>query len=81
MWRLGWRRVSPKRPLGLRSGGVKTLYVRNWREGVIGWRLLLAQSKWGGWLLLTASECQSVEAIKQPRAKGAIRDAGYYNRP
>jgi len=41
----------------------------------------LEKSRWGGWPLLTASECQIVEAIKQPRAKGAIRDADYYNRP
>jgi hypothetical protein len=27
----------------------------------------LTQSRWGGWLLLTASECLGVEAIKQPR--------------
>src|SRR5262245_7923663 len=27
------------------------------------------QSRWGGWLPLTASECHVVEAIKQPRAR------------
>jgi hypothetical protein len=33
----------------------------------------VTQSRWGGWLPLPASECQSVEAIKQPRAKGVTR--------
>jgi hypothetical protein len=75
--------------MGYQSGfgltSVRSLGVRYGREAAIGLPgeegPLLAQSRWGGWLLLTASECQSVEAIKQPRAKGAIRDAGYYNRP
>jgi len=40
-----------------------------------------AHVRWGGWLPLPASECQSVEAIKQPRSKGATRHGNYHHRP
>src|SRR6266404_2538603 len=46
-------------------------------------RLITAHtlSRWGGWLPLPASKCHVVEAIMQPRAKGATRHGNYHGRP
>lgn len=43
--------------------------------------LAFPESRWVGWLPLTASRCQDVKAIRQSRADGSHPDGDYDDRP
>ena len=67
------RRLLPNLNTEMRHTKVGRKRLLDCLDASLGTSAFRSDSRWGGWLPLPASRCQSVVSITGPRARGAIR--------